>query len=1283
VNQPGDLLLRVRAAAGETASYPVEAELGDGSRFGDGQLILDLTGLRDSEMAADEGAYGRLLFEELFAGSIRTAYDQVVPMPDAEGTLRVRLVVDADARGLETIRWERLFRERRGTSVPLAASGDTPFSRYRALPSPDPLPVATLPIRILLAVSNPTNLPGGLQAIDVEGEIRTFRDAILKAAATDDVEVTILAGRTGVGPAFRAELERDGFVVVEGPTTLATLVRLLSRNHVIHIVGHGGFRAPDADGERQSAIHLEAEDGSWAAATADELVAAFAAADAIPALIYLSACETGRSRDDATHPFVALAPRLVDAGAAAVVAMQDAIKVDAARALTSAFYARLLDHGVIDLALNEARAVLVAGDGLDWSIPVLVTRLRHGRLFVAHDMAAQVVSGDIAVAPGPVHGAVADRVQGVEPPRRRTTPVLLRPRDFQDLRGRDTEVGRAIDALVGGGFIEFHGTPGVGKSVVLRNVANRAEIAAGDGVLYLARGSEPLHDLLQFLFDALYEADASLRPTDADLERLLVDCAPVIVLDDADIGRDDLERLLALVPKGRFLLAAVERNLWGEGTAVSLPGLAPGAALAVFERGLGRPLSEAERPRAEALCAALGGHPLHILQAAAAASAGTWPPAAAVPRPDVASLPELERRVLAVVVAAGAPLHVDRIAAVIGTDGVAEAAARLEDAGLLKSASPRYALAEPLDDAVVATLDLPRWRQRLLGHLVIWVEQNRNSPDVVIRDLDPILAVISGPAAEAEPALGLRLARGAEGALILAKRFERWAGLLRVEEGLAQASRDSSALGWVRHQEGTRALALKDDKLARTALREALTIREELHDDAGAAVTRHNLALIEPVPPGGKARDGGRGRGTGRIPFATLGFAIGLAALVGAGALAWWLLVGRPREVTPQLPAIAIAPATIDFGSLEVGQRAERTISLANASDVELAIAGLAIEPAVEDLSIQGGCGGVIAARQSCVLTIVFAPTAEGDRSASLEVDDNTLDTRHVVPILATGIAPVAGPGISIDPQAIDFGAVGLGETRSVQVTIASTGGSAVEILEVRPPVGDAFGLGDSDCPGRVLPPGSTCSIEIVFRPIDRIPYADGILISDTTEQSPHAVSLSGSGLIGRAELVAALDVIGQWVQRGDGTVGLPVVVSVRNDGDVSASTFYIGGEARVEGTEADVFLIGLVADPVDGLEQVDGYRVATTVDLMPGESIKFTGQLVFGEFFADRPARVGVRADTCAGEEIFDVVRATECRVPEIDDTNNLSNELEVVVPAPQSTNPPIGRLPGTPRLV
>ncbi|MCB0086965.1 MAG: CHAT domain-containing protein, partial [Caldilineaceae bacterium] len=95
-------------------------------------------------------------------------------------------------------------------------------------------------------------------------------------------------------------------------------------------------------------------------------------------LVFLASCQTAaRSPADA---FRGLAPRLVQAGVPAVLAMQDLVPVDTARAFATTFYRQLLQHGQVDLATNEARSHLLTVNLSGASIPALFMRLRDGAL---------------------------------------------------------------------------------------------------------------------------------------------------------------------------------------------------------------------------------------------------------------------------------------------------------------------------------------------------------------------------------------------------------------------------------------------------------------------------------------------------------------------------------------------------------------------------------------------------------------------------------------------------------------------------------------------------------------------------------------------------------------------------------------------------------------------------------------------------------------------------------------------------------------------------------------
>src|SRR3989304_5111020 len=210
-----DLLVRLFPYDERGQAYPVEAELEDGSRFTGGQLKLDRQALLALQLEAE--AYGMTLFNALFAGDIRRAYDKATGIAEATtgGRLRIRLWVDNAAVELHAIPWERIYHLHRGRAVPLGASTLTPFSRYTSLEIREPPPVAEAPIRILAATPTPLDLPSGLAPVDVEAEIDNLRRALSELRRQDKIQVTLLPGRTGVTPELRSKLEKEGYAIVE------------------------------------------------------------------------------------------------------------------------------------------------------------------------------------------------------------------------------------------------------------------------------------------------------------------------------------------------------------------------------------------------------------------------------------------------------------------------------------------------------------------------------------------------------------------------------------------------------------------------------------------------------------------------------------------------------------------------------------------------------------------------------------------------------------------------------------------------------------------------------------------------------------------------------------------------------------------------------------------------------------------------------------------------------------------------------------------------------------
>jgi HEAT repeat protein len=376
----GGIQIRILPADPVSGTYPVEAGLDDGSIFGGGTMQLDRQALRASELYP--AVYGHTLFNALFAGRIRDAYHQARGQSH-DGHMRVRLWIDERAPELHSIPWERLYHSHKDQLTPLTTSALTPFSRYTALGEAEPERVTERPLRLLFAIANPVDLPEGFAAIEVEEEVEMMLEALGGLPGGGQYEVTILPGRTGLPPAQRARLEREGHLVAEGATSLNNLLHHLSGCHVFHFLGHGFFRRLEGRGEGTAALYLETEEGKLDIVRDEELVPKLTAIEPLPHLVFLAACESAKREREATHPFVGLGPKLVKAGVPAVVAMQDRVPMEMARQLTEDFYQQLLEHGVVDQALNEARNYLFEQDSVDWAIPVLFMRMPDGRLFAA------------------------------------------------------------------------------------------------------------------------------------------------------------------------------------------------------------------------------------------------------------------------------------------------------------------------------------------------------------------------------------------------------------------------------------------------------------------------------------------------------------------------------------------------------------------------------------------------------------------------------------------------------------------------------------------------------------------------------------------------------------------------------------------------------------------------------------------------------------------------------------------------------------------------------------
>ena len=340
--------LEIRIFAREENGYPVEITLGGQQEYPRGYLEETIL---PWDTSGDLIADGERLFASLFADPVlREAWAEC---RGRAARRRIRLRVDTLAPELHALPWELLQED----GMLLTAGADTPFSRYLPIALPWGSLVEERPIRVLAALSNPADLEiYNLTAVDVTAERESLIAAFQEAG--DAIQVDFL----------------------DPPITLERLDEALRQSggyHILHYVGHGAF------GVRHglAVLYLQDKDGNTQIVSDDALIGMLARLPVRPRLIFLAACQSAtRATGDA---FRGLGPKLVAAGAPAVLAMQDSVSLATARQVGAVFYRRLVESGAVDCALNAARSALLTSERPDAAVPVLFMRLKSGQLWSA------------------------------------------------------------------------------------------------------------------------------------------------------------------------------------------------------------------------------------------------------------------------------------------------------------------------------------------------------------------------------------------------------------------------------------------------------------------------------------------------------------------------------------------------------------------------------------------------------------------------------------------------------------------------------------------------------------------------------------------------------------------------------------------------------------------------------------------------------------------------------------------------------------------------------------
>ena len=424
------------------SGYPVtviESPAGEGKalcKLDPDDLQDALLGLAERETDRDFLAeLGDFLFDALFTGEVLELYRSSLSMVRDRGhNLRVRLRMDAPE--LAALPWEVLHDA--ADDAFLATQAETALVRYVPLRIPARPTEVVLPLRLLVIISNPTDVA----PLDVEKEQAIIGDALAEAAGQGHMELEILTLATveGISQALRR-----------------------FQPHIVHFIGHGIF-------DQGQASLVLVDEGNRAVLVDERQVRELFTGQKETRLVVLNACQTATL--SATQPLAGMAPRLLQRQLSGVVAMQYPLTDKAALIFSREFYRSLALGYPVDAAISEARKGLWLADAgsSDWNAPVLHLRAKDGVLFTL--AAPQAAAPVVTILPPP-----------------RPIPVPVMP----TFTGREAELAAYAQRLQSEGLVVVAGMPGVGKSAFAAKLAER--LVAGlsaDQIMHLATASDCL-----------------------------------------------------------------------------------------------------------------------------------------------------------------------------------------------------------------------------------------------------------------------------------------------------------------------------------------------------------------------------------------------------------------------------------------------------------------------------------------------------------------------------------------------------------------------------------------------------------------------------------------------------------------------------------------------------------------------------------------------------------------------------------------------------------------------
>jgi len=204
--------------------------------------------------------------------------------------------------------------------------------------------------------------------------------------------------------------------------------------------------------------------------------------------------------------------------------------------------------------------------------------------------------------------------------------------------------------------------------------------------------------------------------------------------------------------------------------------------------------------------------------------------------------------------------------------------------------------------------------------------------------------------------------------------------------------------------------------------------------------------------------------------------------------------------------ALTPSPASLNFGSVEVGSDQALTETLTNSGGSTVTVTQ--VSPTGTGYSVSGlSLPLTLTAGQSQGFSVTFTPSSTGNSSGNLAITSNASDASLNVPLSGNGLAPGS---LAPSPTSLSFGDVQVGNNQQLSETLTNSGGVNVNISQAS--IGETGFTMSGLNPPLTLTPGQHYTFTVTFTPPSPGNESGNVSIVSNASNPNLSIPLSGTG---------------------------------------------------------------------------------------------------------------------------------------------------------------------------